>query len=714
MEDVQKYLLWTDEMRHMIPLDCIAGFDVRPGFYIYEGATPIPNGVNFTVHSHGATSCELLLYHRMAEQPYAVLPFPENYKIGDVYSMIVFGLNVEEFEYAYRLDGPYDPGKGLLFDRNHILLDPYAKAVTGQSTWGKKVSDKGYRARVVRNNFDWGAAANPKIPMEDLIIYELHVRGFTKMAADVTAPGTFLGIREKIPYLKELGINAIEMMPIFEFDELSDRRSVNGKEVLNYWGYNTVSFFAPNTSYASAVEYNREGLELKELIKALHENGIEVILDVVFNHTAEGNEDGPFISFKGFDNNIYYLLTPEGYYYNFSGCGNTMNCNHPVVQRMIIDCLRYWVTTYRVDGLRFDLASILGRNEDGSPMENPPLLQALARDSILADTKLIAEAWDAGGLYQVGDFPAFHRWSEWNGRYRDDLREYLKGGIWCAAAAARRITGSLDLYDPAVRGRGASVNFINCHDGFTLYDLYAYDWKHNEANGWENTDGCNDNRSWNCGAEGETENEEVIKLRMRLIRNACAVLLTSRGTPMFPAGDEFCNTQFGNNNAYCQDNEISWLDWGRLQTYQKIYQFFRHMIGFRKRHPAIQGTGKAAVCGFPETSLHGRKPWKADYESDGGVVAVMFAGYDPHRNQDDIVYLIINAFWEAAEVELPGLPEGLAWQMEINTGAEGEEYRDIPLIIGNSRVLAGERSVLILTAEKSGSRREAAKKSERN
>lgn len=292
--------------------------------------------------------------------------------------------------------------------------------------------------------------------MEDLIIYELHVRGFTKMAADVTAPGTFLGIREKIPYLKELGINAIEMMPIFEFDELSDRRIVNGKEVLNYWGYNTVSFFAPNTSYASAVEYNREGLELKELIKALHENGIEVILDVVFNHTAEGNEDGPFISFKGFDNNIYYLLTPEGYYYNFSGCGNTMNCNHPVVQRMIIDCLRYWVTTYRVDGFRFDLASILGRNEDGSPMENPPLLQALARDSILADTKLIAEAWDAGGLYQVGDFPAFHRWSEWNGRYRDDLREYLKGGIWCAAAAARRITGSLDLYDPAVRGGGVS------------------------------------------------------------------------------------------------------------------------------------------------------------------------------------------------------------------------------------------------------------------
>ena len=698
--DLQKYLPWDDEMHHMIPLDCISGFDVRPGFYIYEGATPIPNGGNFTVHSHGAVSCELLLYHRMAEHPYAILPFPENYKIGDVYSMIVFGLNVEEFEYAYRLDGPYDPSRGLLFDRNHILLDPYAKAVTGQSVWGKKVSDKGYRARVVRNNFDWGTAANPKIPMEDLIIYELHVRGFTKMAADVTAPGTFLGIREKIPYLKELGVNAVEMMPIFEFDELSGRRTVNGKEVLNYWGYNTVSFFAPNTSYASATEYNQEGLELKELIKELHENGMEVILDVVFNHTAEGNEDGPFISFKGFDNNIYYLLTPEGYYYNFSGCGNTMNCNHPVVQRMIIDCLRYWVTTYRIDGFRFDLASILGRNEDGSPMEKPPLLQALACDSVLADTKLIAEAWDAGGLYQVGAFPAFHRWSEWNGRYRDDLREYLKGGIWCAPAAARRIGGSLDLYDPVVRGPGASVNFIDCHDGFTLYDLYTYNQKHNEENGWDNTDGCDDNRSWNCGTEGETEDEEVRKLRMKLIRNACAVLLTSRGTPMFLAGDEFCNTQFGNNNAYCQDNEISWLDWERLKIYRKIYQFFCHMISFRKRHPVVRRKGKAAVCGFPDISFHGRKPWEADYENDGRLIAVMFAGYDPQKNQDDIVYLIVNAFWEAAEAELPVLPEGMVWQMEINTGAEKEEYRDTPLIIGDGRVLAGERSVLILTAEK--------------
>lgn len=435
------------EIQHMEPLDRVNGFDVRPGFYMFDGATPIPRGVCFTVQSQGAVSCELLLYHRKESEPYAVIPFPDNYKIGNVYSMVVFGLNVEEFEYAYRLDGPYNPKEGLLFDKRNILLDPYAKAVTGQSTWGRKVSDDGYRARVVRNNFYWGTEVWPKIPMEELVIYEMHVRGFTMMDPGVSAPGTFEGIRQKIPYLKDLGVNAIELMPIFEFDELSDRRVVDGRELLNYWGYNSVSFFAPNTSYTSAVEYNREGTELKQLVKSLHENGIEVILDVVFNHTAEGNENGPFISFKGFDNNIYYLLTPDGYYYNFSGCGNTMNCNHPVVQRMIINCLRYWVTTYRIDGFRFDLASILGRNEDGTPMRKPPLLQALAQDAILADTKLIAEAWDAGGLYQVGDFPAFKRWCEWNGKYRDDMREYLKGGLWCGKYAAKRLIGSPDIYD---------------------------------------------------------------------------------------------------------------------------------------------------------------------------------------------------------------------------------------------------------------------------
>ena len=340
-------------------------------------------------------------------------------------------------------------------------------------------------------------------------------------------------------------------MPIFEFDETMNAREINGERLLEYWGYNTVSFFAPNTSFTSVNEYNREGTELKTLIKALHDNGIEVILDVVFNHTAEGNELGRTFCFKGFDNNIYYMLTPDGNYYNFSGCGNTLNCNHPVVQQMILECLRYWTVNYRVDGFRFDLASILGRNEDGSPMNNPPLLRTLASDPLLRNVKLIAEAWDAGGMYQVGSFPASGRWAEWNGRYRDSLRSFLKGDCWSSWDAAWSISGSGDLYGMYKDSQGSnyagynsSVNFLTCHDGFTLYDLYSYNEKHNENNGWDNTDGANDNRSWNCGAEGETNDPEVLKLRYRMIRNACAVLLCSRGTPMFLAGDEFGNTKY--------------------------------------------------------------------------------------------------------------------------------------------------------------------------
>lgn len=409
----QKFV--SDHPYESSPMAEIAGFPVRPGIYDLNGATPLQNGVNFTIHTCGGTSCELLLFHRAQEEPFAVLPFPEAYKIGDVYSMIVYGLNIDEFEYAYRVDGPYCPEKGLLFDKNKILLDPYAKAVAGQRTWGIRW-DHTYHARVVKDRFDWGDMPQSKKELCDLIIYELHVRDFTHHpSSGVQHRGTFSGLMEKIPYLKELGINAVELMPIFEFDETMNSRTVDDKQLLECWGYNTVGFFAPNSSYAAANEHNLEGTELKTLIKALHDNGIEVILDVVFNHTAEGNEKGNTFSFKGFDNNIYYMLTPDGNYYNFSGCGNTLNCNHPVVQQLILECLRYWTINYRVDGFRFDLASILGRNEDGSPMNNPPLLRTLADDSILSNVKLIAEAWDAGGLYQVGSFPASGRWAEWNG-----------------------------------------------------------------------------------------------------------------------------------------------------------------------------------------------------------------------------------------------------------------------------------------------------------
>ena len=672
----QKFV--SDHPYESSPMAEIAGFPVRPGIYDLNGATPLQNGVNFTIHTCGGTSCELLLFHRAQEEPFAVLPFPEAYKIGDVYSMIVYGLNIDEFEYAYRVDGPYCPEKGLLFDKNKILLDPYAKAVAGQRTWGIRW-DHTYHARVVKDRFDWGDMPQSKKELCDLIIYELHVRDFTHHpSSGVQHRGTFSGLMEKIPYLKELGINAVELMPIFEFDETMNSRTVDDKQLLECWGYNTVGFFAPNSSYAAANEHNQEGTELKTLIKALHDNGIEVILDVVFNHTAEGNEKGNTFSFKGFDNNIYYMLTPDGNYYNFSGCGNTLNCNHPVVQQLILECLRYWTINYRVDGFRFDLASILGRNEDGSPMNNPPLLRTLADDSILSNVKLIAEAWDAGGLYQVGSFPASGRWAEWNGRYRDSLRSYLKGDSWNAWDAAWSISGSGDLYGgyydnthSNYAGYNSCVNFLTCHDGFTLYDLYAYNDKHNEANGWNNTDGANDNRSWNCGAEGETEDPEVLSLRRRMIRNACAVLMCSRGTPMFLAGDEFGNTKFGNNNSYCQDNITSWLDWRMLEKNKDLFEFFKFMIAFRKKHPVIHKQLPTSVCGMDPIHTHNLNAEETDIPRDARTFCVSFAGYDKEKGKDDLIYVAVNTFWEDVTITLPNLHRRGAWHLSVNTYGDG-------------------------------------------
>lgn len=683
------------------PIDTVNGFQIRPGFFREFGAVAIPGGVNFTIHTHGATSCELLLFHRKAEEPYAVIPFPESYRIGFCYSMIVFDLDIEEFEYAYRLDGPYDEKKGLRFDKNKILLDPYARAVTGQSQWGHvNNAQHGYRARVVQSNFDWGDQRHHSIPMEDLIIYELHVRGFTMdESSGVKHHGTFEGLREKISYLKELGVNAVELMPIFEFDEMRDVRLIDENELIDFWGYNPVSFFAPNTSYCSSMEYNREGLELKTLIKDLHDNGIEVILDVVFNHTAEGNEFGPCFSFKGFDNNIYYMLTPDGHYYNFSGCGNTLNCNHPVVRDMILECLRYWVIEYRVDGFRFDLASILGRNDDGTPLSQPPLLRSLAFDSILGNVKLIAEAWDAGGLYQVGSFPSWKRWAEWNGRYRDDMRRFLKGYDFLAQTAAARITGSPDLYDPAYRGGNASINFLTCHDGFTLYDLYSYNQKHNEANGWGNTDGADDNNSWNCGVEGETDDPAILALRKRLMKNACAILLCSRGTPMFLSGDEFADTRYGNNNPYCQDNLISWLDWSLLKKNKDLFDFFQYMIQFRKNHPVIRKDLEPSYLGVPAMSTHGLTPDETNFSGDSHVVCVRFAGYNEATQKEDLVYLAVNSGWFPVTLTLPELPEHYKWKVAVNTGDPKCQFfhkNSMPTV--ESKIFLGERSVIIFVA----------------
>ncbi len=660
---------------HMEPYDVIEGFGVRPGMYELNGATAIPTGVNFTISSNQAYSCELLLFKRESNKPYAVIPFPESYRIGNVWSMIVFDIDIEDFEYAYRFDGPFDEKKGLIFDKNKVILDPYAKAVTGQSVWGTHNPGM-YKARVVKNNFDWGRLTRKHKNMEDLVIYEMHVRGFTRDRSSDTGDkaGTFAGIMEKLPYLKDLGVNALELMPIFEFDETLDHRDFYGRELVDYWGYNTVSFFAPNTSYTSALEYNREGTELKELIKMCHENDIDVFLDVVFNHTAEGNEQGPVFSFKGIDNNIYYLLTPDGHYYNFSGCGNTLNCNHPIVQNFILDCLRYWVTTYHIDGFRFDLASILGRNEDGSPMSKPPLLQSLAYDPILGKVKLIAEAWDAGGLYQVGTFPSWNRWAEWNGRYRDDMRSFLKGDQGKASDAARRMMGSPDLYIPEVRGHNASVNFLNCHDGFTLHDMYTYNVKHNEENNWNNTDGADDNRSWNCGIEGETSDPEINKLRRRMVRNAAAVLMMSRGTPMFFMGDEFGNSQGGNNNAYCQDNNIAWLNWKDLDSNRDLHDFFKSLIRFRMEHDCIRKNCGNDAFGFPGMSVHDTDAYRCDFCDYSHYVGVRFAGYPGKlsKNYPQAVFIAVNAYWEDLDATLPALPEGsgYTWALVADTYLE--------------------------------------------
>ena len=690
----------------LLPLDVVEGFKIRPGFFRMYGACVASNGVSFTINSHGATRCTLLLFKPQASKPYARIPFPDSYRIGDTYSMLVFDIKPDEFEYAFSFDGPYEPAKGLLFNEENVLLDPYSRAVTGQRKWGEKPEggkDFEYRARVVKSSFDWGNIKQLEQPFEDLVIYETHVRGYTKdKSSGVSAPGTFAGLKDKIPYLKDLGINAVELMPIFEFDEMESARVVDGVQLYNYWGYNTVSFFAPNTSYAFNEEHNHEGDELKSLIKALKENGIEVILDVVFNHTAEGNEMGPCFSFKGIDNNVYYMLTPDAHYYNFSGCGNVMNCNHPVVRSFIIDCLRHWAIEYRVDGFRFDLASILGRDQNGAPMANPPILESLAFDPVLGKMKLIAEAWDAGGLYQVGSFPSWNRWAEWNGRYRDDMRSFLKGDDGMAGNAITRITGSRDLYSSESRGHKASVNFMTCHDGFTLYDLYSYNEKHNEKNGWNNTDGDNNGHSWNCGAEGETDDPNVNGLRRRLIKNAFAALLCSRGPAMFFAGDEFCNTQFGNNNAYCQDNIISWLDWSRLEEFKEIHDFVRHMIQFRKEHPILRKMTKPSSCQFPEISVHNGTPFNASTDYKTKLIGIMYAGRNEEDTEDDIVFYCMNAYWEPLVMQLPVLPNGKHWHVDTNTNAEyfdGEDFTEKTELLGVNTIRVPARTTIILVAE---------------
>jgi isoamylase len=708
------------------------GFKLRPGRPYPFGATLVPGGVNFSIFSRHANYCALALFEKGQSQPMVEIPFRGmfqkaetaepvwgEFRIGHVFAITVFDLDYENLEYGFRMDGPYpkvergQPGTHR-FDPSHILMDPYAKAIGGRDVWGE-IPDWNepyqHRARVVYDDFDWEGDRPLEIPMEDLVIYEMHVRSFTRHpSSGVKQPGTFAAFREKIPYLKELGVNCVELMPIFEFDEFEHSRPnpETGEMLMNYWGYSTVGFFAPKAGYASTGKM-RDGTmvadELKTLVKELHQNGIEVMLDVVFNHTAEGNEHGPTISWRGVDNATYYMMTPEGYYFNFSGTGNTLNCNNPIVRNMVLEALRYWASEYHIDGFRFDLAAILGRDPWGAPLANPPLLETLAFDPVLGKCKLIAEAWDAGGLYQVGSFPAYGRWAEWNGKYRDSIRKFLKGD-GSVGDMAQRIQGSPDLY--AGRGPTASINFITCHDGFTLADLVSYNGKHNEANGENNNDGANDNNSWNCGWEGPTDAPEINALRYRQMKNAVAMLMVSQGVPMILMGDEIGRTKGGNNNTYCHDNELNWLDWSLLETNAELFRFFKYCIAFRHAHPVLRNKDHFANhdyvgCGYADISWHGTQTWNADWS--GNTLAFLLSGEHAKggTSDDNYIYVAMNMHWDALPFGVPRLPDGKNWHVFANTSAPSPE--DIwepgaePLLEDQHNFLVGGRSVMILVGK---------------
>lgn len=671
------------------PTDEHQGVRIRPGRVMPFGASIVEGGVNFSVYSSHATSCSLVLFRKHEDHPYAIIPFEDGYRVGHVFSMIVYDLDYENTEYGYVFDGPHDVAAGHRFDPTKIVLDPYAKLVSGRDVWGEGAppgrGPQPFRGGILQGDFDWQGDRPLEIPMADLIIYEAHVRGMTAHpSSGVKYPGTFAALRERIPYLKELGINAVELMPVFEYDELENvRYSLDGTTRLkNYWGYSTVGFFAPKAGLAATGRLGMQADELKTLVRELHKNGIEVILDVVFNHTAEGNAHGPYISFRGVDNKTYYLLTPDGDYQNFSGCGNTLNSNNPVVRSMVLDCLRYWVAEYHIDGFRFDLASALGRDQAGAPMGNPPLLEQLAFDPVLGKCKLIAEAWDAGGMYQVGSFPSWGRWSEWNGVFRDDVRRFLKGDPGFAWQVSQAMQGSPNIYDVATRGNCASVNFVTCHDGFTLRDLFTYNEKENLGNGEGNRDGTDQNFSWDCHVPGGTP-AQVEKLRAKMVRNALSILLLSHGVPMLLAGDELGNSQGGNNNAYCQDNEI---DWGDLEHHRDTFEFVKELVAMRRTHSCLRspsGPAESTLNWYPPVSCHGVQPWNPDFR--GTMFAIMFA------DAEALVYVALNMHWEPGEFRLPDAPSGVPWAFRLTTD-------DAAHLDGTGLLHVPERSVVVVVA----------------
>ncbi len=693
-------------------------FEISRGTPLPLGATLVREGINFAVFSSNATSVWLVLFEPGANEPIAEFPFdPVFNRTGDIWHAFVRGI-ASNIEYGYRVDKSDNIAKHVhRFDQSKVLIDPYAKALFGGETWGRSESDqpgsqRRWQSLITEDRFDWEFDQPLNIPLSESVIYELHVRGFTcRENSEVQNPGTYAGLIEKIPYLKELGVTAVELLPINEFSETDTDRTnpTTGETLVNFWGYHSVGFFAPKASYASAKQPGAQVIEFKNLVKAFHKAGIEVILDVVFNHTAEGNQMGPTVSFRGLDNSIYYLIDPySGEYHNYTGCGNTINCNHPVVRDMILECLRYWVMEMHVDGFRFDLASVLGRGRDGSVLSNPPLLERIAADPVLRNTKLIAEAWDAAGVYQVGTFPSWGRWAEWNAKFRDDIRCFIKGEPGIVSLLANRLMGSPDVYSGWGRTPHNQINFITCHDGFTLADLVSYNYKHNKANGEDSRDGCDYNCSWNCGHEGPADQPglipaysaiEIEALRRRQIRNFASLLLLSRGVPMLLAGDEFGRTQQGNNNAYCQDNELSWIDWSLVEQNADLLRFFRLLMQFRKNHPALaHGLTDTPESDPVSVTWHGVEPETPDWSFESRSLALQLSDTTDKKQRD--IYVVANSYWELLEFKLPYLKGNQRWHRVIDTTLESP--RDIaepgeePVINPRSSYKVGPRSVVVL------------------
>jgi isoamylase len=667
------------------------------------GATPRDGGVQFAVFSRNATGVSLLLFDR-AEDPVPSAEIPldgAQHRTGDIWHVHVAGLGAGQC-YLYRAYGPYEPRAGHRFNPHKLLLDPYAKAITGSFTWDL-ADARGYdpdspegdlsfstvldaagmpKCIVVDDAFDWQGDRPLARPLRHSVIYETHVRGLSmhpsSRAMGVRHPGTYRGVVEMIPYLQNLGVTALELLPVQEFDELENRRldPLTGERLQNYWGYNTMSFFAPKGRYSSSGALGEQVTEFKQMVRELHQAGIEVILDMVFNHTAEGDQTGPTLCFRGWDNSIYYLLEEDRRLYkNYSGCGNTLNCNHPIVRTLIRDCLHYWVVEMHVDGFRFDLGSVLGRDIRGRLLENPPVLEGIAEDPVLRQTKLIAEAWDAAGAYQVGSFPG-GRWAEWNDRFRDDVRSFWRGDAGQVPRLATRISGSSDLYLRDGRKPFHSINFITSHDGFTLNDLVSYSRKHNEANGEGNRDGFDKNLSCNYGVEGPSEEPAVEGLRNRQVKNFLATLLLSLGTPMLLGGDELRRSQEGNNNAWCQNNETSWCDWALLERRADIHRFTRSLISFRLRHPTFQrpeffNGQDADHDSVPDISWFGPDGKPMEWDLAGKALACLLEGGGlpaGAERDDQSILLMFYSGSELLEFQLPPPPGGGAWYLALDTG----------------------------------------------